>query len=425
MASTTLTWQNSGLYNSKSGTTDVAMFTDLIALMATYASNSAFSWQVVGSNITTPNTSTSGSPYYVLLSRKSADPDMPIATFGSITGGSAYTNGTYSGVALTGGKGSAATANITVSGGAVTAVTLVNPGDGYVVGDALSATAASIGGTGSGFSIPVATTSTAGRLMLFSYAVAPSFYNTNLFDVTPTATICYLVWFPEGTGTAPSATALVPTSATGSYVTMTVDTNSGKVVNNNAGSVYGASFLLSYMDSADAFWLMLENPVGVAAVYYGGGLILVDYNDIPYDGYSVSTNMGSNLWGSAWTAGGFSAGSYSGVSSLAVRAPTYGGGRTLYGAYAISPWMQQSPGGSTDILYNSTTNNVSFSPIPLMSITKGDSVVLKLRQLAIGPNTTGQFQTFSSSGPVIAAQALSSFTGATSAGSYWATNFKV
>jgi hypothetical protein len=81
---------------------------------------------------------------------------VPIGALGAITAGSAYTNGTYNGVALTGGAGSGATANIVVSGNAVTAVTLVNAGTGYAVGNTLSATAASIGGSGSGFSIPVA-----------------------------------------------------------------------------------------------------------------------------------------------------------------------------------------------------------------------------------------------------------------------------
>jgi carbonic anhydrase/acetyltransferase-like protein (isoleucine patch superfamily) len=84
----------------------------------------------------------------------------PIATFGAITGGSGYVNGTYSNVPLTissGTTGSGATANITVSGGVVTAVTLVNGGHGYAVSGVLTATAASLGGTGSGFSIPIAT----------------------------------------------------------------------------------------------------------------------------------------------------------------------------------------------------------------------------------------------------------------------------
>jgi hypothetical protein len=81
----------------------------------------------------------------------------PVATFGAITGGSAYTNGTYLNVPLTGGAGLGAVANIVVSGGAVTAVTLTQGGTGYVVGNTLSAAASTIGGTGSSFSIPVAT----------------------------------------------------------------------------------------------------------------------------------------------------------------------------------------------------------------------------------------------------------------------------
>lgn len=80
-----------------------------------------------------------------------------IATLGAITPGTLYTAGTYNNVPLTGGTGSGATANITVAGGAVTVVTLVNPGTGYTVADSLSAAAANIGGTGSGFAIPVAT----------------------------------------------------------------------------------------------------------------------------------------------------------------------------------------------------------------------------------------------------------------------------
>ena len=51
-----------------------------------------------------------------------------ITTLGAITGGSGYTNGTYFGVPLTGGSGSGATARIVISGGAVTSVTLQNPG---------------------------------------------------------------------------------------------------------------------------------------------------------------------------------------------------------------------------------------------------------------------------------------------------------
>jgi hypothetical protein len=75
-----------------------------------------------------------------------------IKTLSSLSGGSGYTNGTYSGVALTGGSGFSATVNIVVSGGAVTSVTIVNPGATYQVGNILSS--ASIG-AGAGFTITV------------------------------------------------------------------------------------------------------------------------------------------------------------------------------------------------------------------------------------------------------------------------------
>ena len=78
-----------------------------------------------------------------------------IGAIGTIAGGSGGTAGTYGGVALTGSAtGSGATANITVSGGAVTGVAILNPGINYVVGDSLSAASASIGNV-TGFSVPV------------------------------------------------------------------------------------------------------------------------------------------------------------------------------------------------------------------------------------------------------------------------------
>ena len=85
-----------------------------------------------------------------------------IRTFGSITGGSSYTNGTYLNVPTvnqTTVAGSGATVNITVSGNAVTAITLIAGGSGYSVGDSITVDNSYIGGTGSGFSVPVATLS--------------------------------------------------------------------------------------------------------------------------------------------------------------------------------------------------------------------------------------------------------------------------
>lgn len=86
-----------------------------------------------------------------------------------LTAGAAYTNGSYTSVPLVNstGLGTGATANITVAGGIVTACTLVLPGAvvgvdgafGYTTGDSLTVAAANVGGTGSGFTIGVATVS--------------------------------------------------------------------------------------------------------------------------------------------------------------------------------------------------------------------------------------------------------------------------
>jgi hypothetical protein len=96
-------------------------------------------------------------PWYSALIRIATNAaNNAIKMLGSITGGALYTNGSYADVPLTGGAGNSATANITVAGGVVAAAVLVDPGVFYQVGDALSANASLIGGTGSGFSVHVA-----------------------------------------------------------------------------------------------------------------------------------------------------------------------------------------------------------------------------------------------------------------------------
>ena len=81
-----------------------------------------------------------------------------IATLaGTFSGGSLYTNGVYQNVLLTGGSGANATADIVITGGAVTSVNLKFGGNFYVVGDILSCS--SLGATGTGFSITVASVS--------------------------------------------------------------------------------------------------------------------------------------------------------------------------------------------------------------------------------------------------------------------------
>ena len=78
-----------------------------------------------------------------------------LSGLGTITGGSGYVNGTYQRVQLTGGSGQYALADIVVSGGAVSSVSIRDGGSFYIVGDILSASTADLGNAGSGFSVPV------------------------------------------------------------------------------------------------------------------------------------------------------------------------------------------------------------------------------------------------------------------------------
>jgi hypothetical protein len=121
-------------FNEVSGS--VFLFSD------TYNTQVALNQVISGSNIPTNTT---------VVAITSSN----IKTLGAITGGAGYVNGSYSNVTLTGGSGSGAKATIGVAGTAVTTVTITARGAAYLVGDVLSATAASLGGTGAGFSIPV------------------------------------------------------------------------------------------------------------------------------------------------------------------------------------------------------------------------------------------------------------------------------
>jgi hypothetical protein len=114
-----------------------------------YINLSAFNTQVAVNQVVSGTNIVSGTTVSAVTSSS-------IQSLGAITAGSGYVNGTYSNVPLTGGSGSNATATIVVSGGGVTSVTITLLGAAYVVGNNLSASNTNLGGTGAGFSIPVA-----------------------------------------------------------------------------------------------------------------------------------------------------------------------------------------------------------------------------------------------------------------------------
>lgn len=206
-----------------------------------------------------------------------------VLTLGTITGGSTYTNGTYTGVSLTGGSGSGAEATITVSGNAVTAVTITAGGTSYVVGDSLSATAASIGGTGSGFSVPVATVQsgfTASSLNLWQFDAmydSAGTFNTlllahpgqNLAQIDSTAITPVLSMPVNGTISTPlkDINGATPTNNL-------IEVSGGVVVLHPYVFVYGDNGLIKNCAAGDPFdWNSAEsNEVSVASTKIVKGL---------------------------------------------------------------------------------------------------------------------------------------------------------
>jgi len=103
---------------------------------------------------TKPTSVTTGLPTSKVTGTATRKETGAVASFGTRVNGSGYTNGTYTNVALSGGSGYGATADITVSGGAVTAATLVRGGQWYTTSDTLSC---QLIGAGTLFALPVAT----------------------------------------------------------------------------------------------------------------------------------------------------------------------------------------------------------------------------------------------------------------------------
>lgn len=153
-------------YFNSTGSDNVA-----VGLFPLYGNTTGSNNVAVGGNAL--NTNTAGSGNTAVGANALFNLGSTVATLGAITPGYGYTNGTYNGVTATivccasysenivpAGQAVLPVFNVVVSGGVVTSVTLVSGGLGADLNTVFSVAAASIGGTGAGFSIPVATLTT-------------------------------------------------------------------------------------------------------------------------------------------------------------------------------------------------------------------------------------------------------------------------
>jgi hypothetical protein len=118
-------------------------------------------------------------------SYRSLNFDYKTITSTSITGGSGYTDGSYSGIQPSGGSGTGLTLNATVSGNALTSVTVTDNGIGYEVGDVLVIPLpGTLGATGATLTINNITTATTISTDVATGVITASALNTTGSGIT-------------------------------------------------------------------------------------------------------------------------------------------------------------------------------------------------------------------------------------------------
>lgn len=208
----------------------------------------------------------------------------PIATLGTITGGSGGTPATYTGVWLQGtngganATGSGAKATITVgAGGNVTAVSITTNGTGYSIGDVLSVNSV-VGPAGipTNFSVPVATVTSS-----FTCSVAPQWQVVvsggavqagNQAGVAPSGTFSSIGVTRAGScSVVPQNPVTVTSSDSGTGATFNVYWTGGKIQSLGTGALQ-----IDHLDLVDG-----NSSANSAAMVYTTNSVLEAYdNDI-------------------------------------------------------------------------------------------------------------------------------------------------
>lgn len=261
-----------------------------------------------------------------------------------------------------------------------------------------------------------------GRILIVIWTSTPAGNNSAILEGSPSTANVFACYFPNGN--VDTASNLAASSGT----IMGDDTGVIKATSfGNFGTTYATNVAHYYADCSAGIFFGTGNPASAAQYGNAAGAFLVDAADNAYDavlnfsGSSTALNsFGTSImpWQTSdITAGGNSSNSY-------VRT-NYGSADRLY-FFAFSPsgnWPAASV-SSTDIMTDVSNAKAWFAAPILLGQTKGEGMVLKLRQICYGPGSQGPFQPYFNSGPtVVARQFLAQTAG--NAGVPWLTNFKV
>jgi len=261
----------------------------------------------------------------------------------------------------------------------------------------------------------------AGRILLVIWTSAPAANNAAILDAAPSTNALYGAWFPNGNVNTPSNL----TAASGTILGN--DSGCTKVwAAMSIGTVYSASVVPFYFDSAEAIVFGFQNPASSSVLYVGGaGDLLVDAADNAYGavlGYGTTTMSG---FGSSVAPAPFTSAKPNAGSTTPCARTNYGStDRTYFHAFAPTGSWATTSVGSTDILTDTTAAKAWFVPTQMLGLTKGEGFVLKLRQIGYGPATTGPLTPYNTTGPVVQARQFNVATTG-GAGFPWLTNFKL
>lgn len=264
----------------------------------------------------------------------------------------------------------------------------------------------------------------AGRILHLIYTSTPAGFNPALwlgFSVEDN-NFMYTFWHPNATTDTPA----------------NLTASSGAVLGNDTGatgfgfeqsvaSIYAANLAPFYFDSAEGICWGFGNPAASTSNYpyfVAAGDLLVDASDVAYGcvashgNQQVSAHNNASQWSFKATGNLDTP-----TSSNGFIRSNYGGNKKFYQGSLPSGWASQVA-GTSDPLTDTTNQRAYFAPVQLMSNTKGEGFVLKLRQIAHGPASTSDFQTYQTTGPVVVARQVNCNTGGLT-GALWVTNIKI